>query len=694
MSLETLDARVAESLRRAGVVALFPVQAAVVPAALAGRDVLVRSPTGSGKTLAYAVPIAQTLLCAPPPPPGAARVRALVVVPTRDVAAQVAAVFAQLFTGALCGLRAASAVGGSGSNSGNNSGNNNSEGLLGNNNGSNNMNGETLLNTVDVVVSTPGRLLELLGVARHTYGAGGDVSLEHLRFLVVDEADRMLGSGESYQEWIPAVMRLAHNSVPGIVAADDTNADADVVRACRLPHPVGARRERLAQPGLLPLAAFTGGAAPAPLYTHETPRLQRMLFSATLVESTRRLLGLRMVNPFRYDSAFIPVLPSKASEEAPKDKDEDKEEKMVDEEKETEKEKEEEEEDKNKEDEEEEADADLLLPHGADALVGDMGLQTSVIVEQEEEEEEEEEKKEEEGDDKETAKPCCEALAALVSTDGDGLSAKAYVMPETLVQHAVVCEGMTRTCWVAAAMVLIGALDDAQRQVLCFASGIDTAHTTALFLAQLFARHSSGSSGSDGQTRVAEYSSDLGKRERERTLERFRRRRVQVLVTTDVLARGVDLPGVDAVLNLDCPRHVRTYVHRAGRTARAGCVGHVYTLLATRELAPFRAMLRETGAAADALQVRRYSKPELEAISRQYIGEPSEGEQEAGAQESGEQKQQQQQQPPAKRHRGQLDQHTFHTTRVLKQQQHKHKHFHGKNKQGAGEKGAQPPPAQ
>lgn len=700
MSLDTLDARVAESLRRAGIAALFPVQAAVVPAALAQRDVLVRSPTGSGKTLAYAIPIAQTLLCTPPPPPRAPRLRALVVVPTRDVAAQVAAVFAQLFTGALCGLCAASAVGGvtTSATSGNNS--------SGNNSASGSSMGEVLgaeaLGAVDVLVATPGRLLELLGLGRSTYSAGGDVSLEHLRFLVVDEADRMLGSGDSYQEWIPAVMRLAHNAVPG-VAPGTASADADTVRACRLPHPAGAHRARLAQPALFPLAAFGGAHAPAPLYTRETPRLQRLLFSATLVESTRRLLGLRMVNPFRYDSAVVPVPSpgsSAAAPEAPK----------AEAEAEAEKEdinkgedKEDEEDSKTKAAESEaELDADLLLPLGADALVGDLGLQTSVAVEMEEEEEKDEGEKHEQGEkeeEEEEEEQLCPALAPLVSTGGAGLSAKAYVMPETLVQHAVVCEGMTRECWVAAAIVLTGALADAHRQVLCFASGIDTAHATAQFLAQLFARaaaassesSNSESSSSTGAARVAEYSSELSKRDRERTLARFRRGRVQVLVTTDVLARGVDLPGVDAVLNLDCPRHIRTYVHRAGRTARAGSVGHVYTVLATRELAPFRAMLRETGAAADTLLVQRYTKPDLEAIHAQYIRPPDTAAPEHAQQE------QEQPQPPAKRHRPQLDHSTFHTTSVLKQQQqqHRHKHFRHKNaKGGTGDKGAQPPPAQ
>lgn len=56
------------------------------------------------------------------------------------------------------------------------------------------------------------------------------------------------------------------------------------------------------------------------------------------------------------------------------------------------------------------------------------------------------------------------------------------------------------------------------------------------------------------------------------------------LVCSDSLARGMDLPSVDHVVNYDVPAHVQTYVHRVGRTARAGRAGHAYTLIKHEEV--------------------------------------------------------------------------------------------------------------
>ncbi len=60
---------------------------------------------------------------------------------------------------------------------------------------------------------------------------------------------------------------------------------------------------------------------------------------------------------------------------------------------------------------------------------------------------------------------------------------------------------------------------------------------------------------------------------RERVLDRFRRRRVAVLVATDLAARGIDIPELDVVVNYDLPRSTRDYPHRIGRTGRAGASG-------------------------------------------------------------------------------------------------------------------------
>ncbi len=72
---------------------------------------------------------------------------------------------------------------------------------------------------------------------------------------------------------------------------------------------------------------------------------------------------------------------------------------------------------------------------------------------------------------------------------------------------------------------------------------------------------------------------DLRQEARERALKRFREGKVSVLVATDVAARGIDVSGVSHVINYECPDDDKTYVHRIGRTGRAGASGIAITLV-------------------------------------------------------------------------------------------------------------------
>ena len=81
---------------------------------------------------------------------------------------------------------------------------------------------------------------------------------------------------------------------------------------------------------------------------------------------------------------------------------------------------------------------------------------------------------------------------------------------------------------------------------------------------------------------------DRPQKARERALERFRDGRVRILVATDVMSRGIDVSGIDAVVNYDVPLDPEDYVHRIGRTGRAGATGHAYTFVAPDEISPLR----------------------------------------------------------------------------------------------------------
>ena len=144
----------------------FPIQAHVLPDALAGLDVLAQSPTGSGKTLAFALPIVERTAPRDPHP------SALVLVPTRELAAQVTAELEALAPAR--NLRVAAAYGGV---------------PLGKQ--------ARRAKAAHILVATPGRL-EDLAERRH-------VDLGRIRTLVLDEADRMLDMG--FQPQVDRIVR-------------------------------------------------------------------------------------------------------------------------------------------------------------------------------------------------------------------------------------------------------------------------------------------------------------------------------------------------------------------------------------------------------------------------------------------------------------------------------------------------------
>ena len=78
---------------------------------------------------------------------------------------------------------------------------------------------------------------------------------------------------------------------------------------------------------------------------------------------------------------------------------------------------------------------------------------------------------------------------------------------------------------------------------------------------------------------VAAVHGDLGQGARERALRAFRAGKIDILVATDVAARGLDVTGVTHVINYDCPEDPDTYTHRIGRTGRAGATGVAVTFV-------------------------------------------------------------------------------------------------------------------
>jgi ATP-dependent RNA helicase DDX49/DBP8 len=95
--------------------------------------------------------------------------------------------------------------------------------------------------------------------------------------------------------------------------------------------------------------------------------------------------------------------------------------------------------------------------------------------------------------------------------------------------------------------------------------------------------------------RVTSLHSLLQQKDRTDNLARFRASAARILIATDVASRGLDIPSVDLVINYDVPRNPDDYIHRVGRTARAGKRGEAITLVGQRDVALFLAIEGRVG---------------------------------------------------------------------------------------------------
>jgi superfamily II DNA/RNA helicase len=167
-----VPADIADRLARRGITEAFPIQAATLGDSLAGRDLCGRAPTGSGKTLAFGIPLIARVGKA-----RSRRPRGLVLVPTRELAAQVRKELLMLSSAR--GRTVTAIYGGVGFSP----------------------QIEALRSGADVVVACPGRLADLV--------AKGEARLDEVDFVVIDEADRMADMG-----FLPEVRRLLDQVSP------------------------------------------------------------------------------------------------------------------------------------------------------------------------------------------------------------------------------------------------------------------------------------------------------------------------------------------------------------------------------------------------------------------------------------------------------------------------------------------------
>jgi ATP-dependent RNA helicase DeaD len=102
---------------------------------------------------------------------------------------------------------------------------------------------------------------------------------------------------------------------------------------------------------------------------------------------------------------------------------------------------------------------------------------------------------------------------------------------------------------------------------------------------------------------------DITQAQRNRVMEKFRRRGFEFLIATDVAARGLDVDDLEVVFNFDLPNDAEDYTHRIGRTGRAGKEGRAFTFVSGRELYKLQGMVRFAK-----IKIRRENVPSLDQV--------------------------------------------------------------------------------
>ncbi|KAL0352827.1 UNVERIFIED_CONTAM: DEAD-box ATP-dependent RNA helicase 1 [Sesamum angustifolium] len=176
-----------------------------------------------------------------------------------------------------------------------------------------------------------------------------------------------------------------------------------------------------------------------------------------------------------------------------------------------------------------------------------------------------------------------------------------YQLPERLKSFKVLCKSKLKPLY------LLALLETLQgEKCIVFTSSVDSTHRLCTLL-NFF---------DDLQIKIKEYSRLQRQSIRSKTLKAFRAGEIQVLISSDAMTRGMDVEGVKNVINYDMPPFIKTYIHRAGRTARAGQSGRCFTLLHKDEVKRFKRLLQK--ADNDSCPVYSVSSESVESFRSVY----------------------------------------------------------------------------
>ncbi|CAH2102690.1 unnamed protein product [Euphydryas editha] len=171
-------------------------------------------------------------------------------------------------------------------------------------------------------------------------------------------------------------------------------------------------------------------------------------------------------------------------------------------------------------------------------------------------------------------------FSAAPINDSTDYMIKKYTTPDELQEQFVVCTAEEKP------LILYHFLCNQKwDKTLCFTNSSQSAHRLKVLL----------DTWGKGNLKVAELSAALDRTNREQVLKKFKHTEIDIIISTDALARGIDIPACNYVVSYDPPRNIKTYVHRIGRTGRAGRKGNAVTILVHNQMQMFKEILLSSG---------------------------------------------------------------------------------------------------
>uniref|UniRef100_A0A914PW43 ATP-dependent RNA helicase n=1 Tax=Panagrolaimus davidi TaxID=227884 RepID=A0A914PW43_9BILA len=160
--------------------------------------------------------------------------------------------------------------------------------------------------------------------------------------------------------------------------------------------------------------------------------------------------------------------------------------------------------------------------------------------------------------------------------------AASVALPSTIMHKVVICDSQRKPldvyCWICR--------NPEWQRVMVFVNNNESLQRLTSLFGHMFKKDSK---------KVAGLSAEHFKDRRLRTIKQFTSGEINILISSDITGRGVDIPDIDCVINYDLPKTDRIFIHRAGRTARAGKTGTVLSFATKEEKVVFKKILAQRG---------------------------------------------------------------------------------------------------